>query len=702
MSPPAAPSRNPVARGAPARGVASRRLGGLLLLALAACGGEPSSLGPGDPPGPAVAGDEGGTQAGSGMPVPKGAWNPYPELGPPAIRLRDWGPGSRITTVNHSGTAGVKEFLIEAVGVGPAFLDYDRDGLLDIYIPDGDEFLNYTLEQALDPATGTLQPRLRRKAQPVVTFRDQLWRNNGDGTFTDVAARAGVADERWSFGATAADLDGDGWTDLYVSNYGRNRLYMNNRDGTFTDRADERGAAVSEDTWSTCAAVADLDGDGRLDLYVAAYADPAAEVDKQRAAKDLPQGTPVEAITGRACRWKRVLAYCGPIGLVGQHDTFLSQQADGSYEDRTVAVGMRPPVARYGFQALAWDWNEDGRMDVYVANDSVESFLFQAELGRDGALRFRELAEMLGVKYGANVQPQAGMGASVADINRDGLFDIFKTNFALDYNNMYLAHRTRPQGGQLYFKDRGLAALGQPLYFDLKWGCGWVDLDNDGDLDLFVANGHVYKEVDLQEQTGSSYDQLNALVETIDQGRLGYREIGRKAVDRLGPAGAHLACGDGMDIRKCSRGAGFADLNNDGRLDIVVTNMNAPPDVLVNDTPPAAGRNWALLGLEQPGPNREALGATLEIRAGDLAWKQAVIRSWSFLGSNDPREHVGLGPATTFDVTVTWPGLERAQTTYRGLKAGTQWTLRREGGQAVEVPLKAFAWPLPPEVAPAR
>lgn len=674
-----------------------------MLLSLAACGGEPSpSPGRGDPARPAGAGDEGGTQGGSGMEAPKGAWNPFPELGPPAIRLRDWGAGSRITTTNHSGTAGVKEFLIEAVGVGPAFLDFDRDGLLDVYMPDGDEFLNYALEQVPDPATGQVVARLRRKAEPVVRYRDQLWRNNGDGTFTDVAERAGVADERWSFGATAADFDADGWPDLYVSNFGRNRLWRNNGDGTFTDQAEARGVAVSEDTWSTCAAVADLDGDQRLDLYVAAYADPAAEVEKRRLDKGLPGNTPVEAITGRACRWKRVLAYCGPIGLEGQHDTFLSQQADGSFEDRTLAVGMRPPVARYAFQALAWDWNEDGRMDVYVANDSVESFLWQAEVGKDGALRFRELAEMLGVKYGPNVQAQAGMGAAVADINRDGLFDIFKTNFALDFNNMYMAHRTRPQGGQLYFKDRGLPALGQPLYFDLKWGCGWVDLDNDGDLDLYVANGHVYKEVDLQEQTGSSYDQLNALVETVDQARLGYREIGRKAVDRLGAAGAHLACGDGMDIRKCSRGAGFADLNNDGRLDIVVTNMNAPPDVIVNDTTPAPGRNWALVSLEQPGPNREALGATLEIRAGDLAWRHAVIRSWSFLGSNDPREHLGLGPATTFDVTVTWPGLERAQTTYRGLRAGAHWSLRREGGAAVEVPLKGFAWPLPPEVAPAR
>ena len=333
-------------------------------------------------------------------------------------------------------------------------------------------------------------------------------------------------------------------------------------------------------------------------------------------------------------------------------------------------------------------------MDVYVANDSVEAFLFQAEATSDGSLRFRELGDVLGVKYGPNLQAQAGMGAAVADINRDGLFDIFKTNFALDYSNVYLAQRSRPDGGALYFRDHGLATLGQPLYLDLKWGCGWVDLDNDADLDLFVANGHVYKEVDLQKETGSSYGQLNALIETIDPAKLGFREIGRKAVDRLGAQGARLDAGDGMDIQKCSRGTGFADLNNDGRLDLVVTNMNDAPDVLINDTPEAPERQWALLSLEQPGANREALGAALEIQAGGRTWRQPVIRAWSFLGSNDPRLHVGLGSATTFDVTVTWPGLKREKTTYRGLEAGRHWTLQRDGARAQDTPLRRFDVPL--------
>ncbi len=688
----------------PSRSTRSRgTLAALALLAAAGglastrCGGEPQAPRPGGPGGRAApGGSSGGTVAGSGMAAPTTIWNPYPDLGPPAIRLRHAGPASGITTVNHSGTEGVKEFLIEAVGVGAAVLDYDGDGFMDLYVPDGDVFSNYTLERVMDPVSKEQRPVLRRKEAPGRRFHDQLWRNNGDGTFTDVAAAAGVADERWSFGATALDYDGDGWTDLFVANFGLNRLWRNNGNGTFTDVAPELGVAGRETTWSTCCAAADLDGDERLDLYVPAYSDPAAEVDKRRVEQGKPLDSPVESISGRACRWNRVQAYCGPIGLRAQEDAFYRQTAERTFEDRSVEYGFRARNGpMYGFTALAWDVNEDGLMDVYVANDSVESFLWIAQRRAEGGLAFSELADQLGVKFGSNLSAQAGMGAAVADLNRDGLFDLFKTNFALDYNNMYMAQRTRPVDGRLYFKDRGLQVLGQAVYYDLSWGCGWYDLDNDRDLDLYVANGHVYKEVDLEQYTGSSYDQLNALIECVEPATLGYREIGRKALDRLGPAGAHLAAGDGMDVKQCSRGVAFADLNNDGRVDLFVTNMNEPPNLLLNETPPSPERQWALLSVRQPGFNRDALGAVVEVTAGGVTQRLPVIRCTSFLGSDDPRVHVGLGSATTFDVRVIWPGAARAATTYTGLAAGRHWLLHRAEAAAAEQPLKTFAWPAP-------
>ena len=642
----------------------------------------------------ALAEDMGGMRT-SNMPAPTGIWNPYPDLGPPRIRLRDMTGRCGISTINHSGAAGVKEFLIEAVGVGPACLDYDRDGWMDIYIPDGDVFSNYDLVELVDPASGRPRATLQRKADARTTLRDQLWRNNGDGTFTDVAMQAGVADERWSFGATAFDYDADGWLDLYVSNFGLNRLYRNNGNGTFTDVAPETKATLDMWTWSTCCTVADMDGDGRLDIYVSAYADPSHEVNRVRLDKGLRMDTPVDTIPGRACRWKRVAAYCGPLGLQAQQDTFLRQEADGTFEDRSEVQGFRTKAgAKYAFQALAQDVNDDGWTDVYVANDSVESYLWVAEPQPSGGVRFREQADVLSVKYSTTLLPQAGMGAAIADVNQDGWLDYFKTNFTQDYNNLYIGQRT---GSRTFFKDVGLSTMGQAVFYDLSWGCGWQDLDLDGDLDLYIANGHVYKEVDQMPEMGATYEQFNALFECVEAKRLGYRELGRKAVDRLGAAGAKLYAGDAMDIRACSRGVMFADLNNDGRQDIVVTNMNTPVNVIVNDTPDVPDRGWAKIVLEQPGPNREALGATFEVVAGDLTQRYPVNRGSSFLGSDDPRIHVGLGPATTFDVKVTWPGPRRETTTYRGLAARRLWKLHREGGRAEEVPLSTFAFALPPE-----
>ena len=617
--------------------------------------------------------------------------DPYGGAGPTRISFRDLSALKGFENVNHSGREGKKEYLIEAVGPGCAWFDYDQDGLLDVYLPDGDVFSNYDLVR-LTEGGGRTRPVLTPKSPKPETFLDQLWRNNGDGTFTDVAAEAGIVDDSWSFGSTAFDYDGDGWVDVFVANFGHDRLWRNNGDGTFSDVAPEVGLQGDLHAWSTCAAVGDIDGDGRLDIFVAAYADPAAEVDRVRGQAGQELGTPVETISGRECRWRGLKVYCGPLGLAGQHDRCYRQLEDGTFLDMTDAWRMRPRVAKYGFTTAMFDFNEDGLLDVYVANDSEENFMWQQERDARGNIRFRETSDTLGIKYGTTLQPQASMGLAIADVNRDGLFDIFITNFSHDYNNIFLGHRVGGDAGTFFYKDRGLRVMGQQVYYDLSWGCGWYDFDNDIDLDLYVANGHVYKEIDLFKLTNAKYEQYNALFECMEADKMGFREIGAKAQEK--PAAnvnvQDLDAGDGMRISECSRGAGFADWNNDGRMDLLVLNMNVAPNLLLNTSKTGPDTNWIKVDLTQPGKNREAIGAVVEIKVGTVTQRFPVMRLTSFLGTDDPRIHLGLGAATHCDVRVIWPGVKRESTMYTGLQANRHWRLDRESGKASEVELKAF------------
>ena len=250
------------------------------------------------------------------------------------------------------------------------------------------------------------------------------------------------------------------------------------------------------------------------------------------------------------------MAYCGPLGLEQQHDRCLRQRADGTFEDVTEAWGLRPPEAQYGFTSTIYDFDDDGLLDIYVANDSVENFMWRQRRDADGRIRFTDEADTLGVKYGHGENPQASMGMCVADADGDGLFDILVTNFSHDYNNIYKGKRVG-EAGSMFFQDRGLKVMGMPSYHDLSWGCGWFDFDNDIDLDLFIANGHVYKEIDRFPQNVSRYAQLNALFECMDASRFGYREVGKKA-QRNAMAGVDttkLDAGPGMEVEHCSRAA---------------------------------------------------------------------------------------------------------------------------------------------------
>lgn len=604
----------------------------------------------------------------------------WAEAGPTQLRFEDVTAASGITAVNHSGRVGVKEFLLEAVGPGPAWLDYDGDGWMDVYLPDGDVFDHYDLVTEHDKDARRLRPLLRRHADGPDDPRDTLWRNRGDGTFEDVTAAAGIHDMRWSFGATAVDIDGDGDTDIFVANLGEDRLWRNRGDGTFEDVAPALGLAGDVGQWSTCAAAADLDGDGRLDLYVAGYADPAAEVDKRRRDPNqrLPEGTPPREIGGRACRWRGMDAYCGPVGLDAQHDRMLRQREDGTFEDVTALWGLVPPTPCFAFTVGIADFNEDGLLDIYVANDSVESFLWMQSRGEDGRIRFRDLAVVMGVKWGHNENPQASMGMSIADADRDGLLDILVTNFSHDYNNIYKAKRV-PQTNSWFFRDRGLAVWGAATYLDLSWGCGWYDLDNDADLDVVIANGHVYKEVDAFPAIGAHYEQYNAFFECMDAATLGYREVGAKA--QLRPAAgvdpAHLDAGPGAAVKRCSRGAGFCDWDNDGRMDVLFGNLNGPVTLLRN-TSPGDGR-WIKLRLAQGGGNPDGLGALVRVTSGEITQTLPVRCGTSFLGTDDPRLHVGLGGASSCRVEVRWPEPDATSVVYEGLAAGALWLLHRDG-----------------------
>ena len=640
-----------------------------------------------------------GTMADSGLSrPPKGSESArvHEALPKPAFRFEDVTEGSGISAVNHSGARGVKEYLFEAVGPGPACLDYDRDGLMDFYVPDGDEFQNYRLVKEPDPANPTRLRSILRMKSPRATAGDDhpahLWHNLGNGKFEDVAERAGVTNLRWGFGALAFDYDGDGWTDLFVANFGGCRLYKNKGDGTFTDVAPDVGLVGDPGSWNTCASCGDYDGDGRLDLFVARYASPSKEVERQREIRQLPEGSAAENIPGRSCSWRGLPAYCGPIGLEAQQDSLYHQEADGTFRDVTQEVGMVPKAAKYGFTSYFFDYDGDGLLDVYVANDSEENFLWHQERDATGRIHFVDVAERLGVKFGDTQNPQASMGCCVSDINQDGLLDIFVTNFSHDYNNIYIGNR---YPGGVSFKDRGKQMMGESVFYDLAWGCGFYDFDLDGDLDLFVANGHVYKEIDLFERTGTSYEQYPAVFECLDPAKLKYREVGPKPFK--GPNASppdwlkyeDVFAGKGLETRRCCRAACFNDFDNDGDVDVLVGTMNDPMIDLRNDLAHGPKNRWLKLMPRMPGTkNLEAIGGVVAVSTpGGPRQTFPIYRCQSFLGTDDPRIPVGVGAATTATVVVTWPGADRKQTTFALPETDAAYELTPDG-KATKVALR--------------
>ena len=503
------------------------------------------------------------------------------------IEFRDVTLSSGIGFVHHGGSPE-KRMVVEQMSGGVALFDYNGDGWLDIYFVTGPD---------------------SRPGSPTASNR--LYRNNRDGTFTDVTDAAGVGFQGWSMGTCVGDYDGDGIPDLYVTNFGPNVLYHNNGDGTFTDVSSKAGVDCPK--FSTGAAFGDYDQDGDLDLFVANY----VEFDL----KNPPMKDDV-------CHYLGIRVNCGPRGMEGAPDFLYRNNGDGTFTDVSHTAGVSDDRGYYGLGVLWSDIDNDGDQDLFVANDATPNYLYLND-GRGG---FEDTSFLGGVAVGGYGKNQSCMGVDIADCDGDGQLDIVVTNFSEDYNTLY-----RNLGNAMFSDVSYEAGLAFPSLSYLAWGTKFFDADCDGDLDLFIANGHVYPQIDSR-QLDVQYAQRNQLFLNSGSGRFD----------------EYKAPKSGLDVVRCSRGAAFGDLDNDGDIDIVSNNLDAAPTILRNDTR-RAGRQLTvrLVGKK---PNTLAIGARVSVfvRGGQLV--QEVRSGGSYLCQNDFRLHYGLGSADQVDrVLIRWP-----------------------------------------------
>ena len=499
------------------------------------------------------------------------------------------------------GGARTNRYLLETTGCGVAVLDIDGDGWLDVFLVNGT-----TLEGFPESKT------------PMC----HLYRNRRDGTFEDVTTRAGVGQSGWGQGACAADYDNDGHDDLFVTAWGQNHLYRNRGDGTFEDVTARAGLTNSSRRWGAGCAFIDYDRDGHLDLFAANY------IDFDLANAPVPESG--------LCRYKGVPVACGPPGLRGGKNVLYHNRGDGTFEDVSVKSGITAATGTYGLGVSTLDFDDDGWTDLYVANDSNPSTLYRNN--HDGT--FTDIAVTAGCAYSQDGKPQAGMGVAIGDYDHNGTMDIFKTNFAGDTSTLYA------NGGKGFCEDRTFqSGVGRNTRW-LGWGVAFVDLDLDGWLDLFLVNGHVYPEVD-QLKTEMGYRQRKVVYRNLGNGRF------EDVTEVLGAP---------VTTPKAGRGAAFADIDNDGDVDIIVNNVNDTPDLFRTKAP--SSRNWLIVKLVGKQSNRSAIGARVRAVAGDRMQVQEVRGGGSYYSQNDLRVHFGLGDATRVDrVEVRWPtGMEESWT----------------------------------------
>ena len=509
----------------------------------------------------------------------------------PRVVFTDVTAATGITFIHAS--APENKYIVESMSGGVALFDFDKDGRLDVYLVNSP-----TVATAATPAGA----------------RSALWRNNGDGTFADVTERAGVGDPGWAMGVATGDYDNDGWEDLYVTCFGPNLLFRNNGDGTFTDVTARAG--VGDPRWSTGAAFGDYDNDGRLDLFVANYVDVSLDA--------LPAFG-----GGKHCVFRGIPVQCGPRGLKGAGDSLYHNNGDGTFTDVSQTAGVSDEARRFGM-GVAWcDFNEDGRIDLYVANDSGPNYLFR----NNGDRTFTDVGLASGTALSDNGAEQASMGVTIGDYDHRGRWSIVVTNFADEYNAVY-----RHEKGFLFTDASYATRTAKSSLPFVGWGTKFFDYDNDGWLDLMVVNGHVYPQLD-KAGTDSGYRQRKLLYRNDRDGT--FSEVARDA----GPA---LMAG------AVSRGAAFGDLDNDGDVDVVVNNLDGPLTVLRNDGGNA--NNFLVIDLAGRKSNRSAFGARVKVVAGDLVQVDERRSGGSYLSQNDVRLHFGLEKRQKVDrVEVRWP-----------------------------------------------
>ncbi|HWT02819.1 MAG TPA: CRTAC1 family protein [Pyrinomonadaceae bacterium] len=498
-----------------------------------------------------------------------------------------------ITTKTVYGDEHKNRYLLETTGSGAAFIDYDNDGWEDIFLVNGTR---------LDGVAGGAAPTNR------------LYRNNGNSTFTDVTIRAGLVRSGWGQGVCAGDYDNDGFVDLFVSSFGKNALYRNNGNGTFSEVAEKAGVANNRTRWGSGSAFVDYDRDGHLDLFVASY------IDLDLKSAPLPETGP--------CLYKGVMVACGPPGLAGGVNALYRNKGDGTFADVSEKAGITKANGTYGLGVLVADFDNDGWPDIYVANDSSPAALYRNN--KNGT--FTDVGVEAGCAFSVDGKPQAGMGVTAGDYDRDGWLDIFKTNFAGDTSSLY--HNV----GRGVFDDVTFpAGVGVNTRW-LGWGVGFVDVDNNGWLDVFLVNGHVYPEVE-KLTTEAGYAQRKVLYQNLQNGRFAdvSEQVGGAVLEPT-PA----------------RGCAFGDFDNDGRVDILINPVNAAPELLRAES--GNQNNWIKIKTVGTKSNRSGIGARVKCVTTDGSQIDEVRSGGSYYSQNDLRVHFGLGKNQKVkSIEIRWP-----------------------------------------------